>query len=192
MAQDMRSLFINMPDSVLPLLTKNNRMDCVDFIDSEMKAEVKNRFGEPSELKKLTNDYLFLQTTGQSFVEMKLLTVSDTIKVVCAVRTACGPACDSSICFYDMKWNMLNASNYIDLPVEEMFYNTSPNENEEYSLLRKKADMCLIKASLSEKDTDIRFEYTTPDYLNKEDKIKIKSYLKSFLVYHWTGGKYVL
>lgn len=30
-AQDMKTLFIAMPDSVAPLLTKVNREDCVDF-----------------------------------------------------------------------------------------------------------------------------------------------------------------
>ena len=39
-AQELRSLFVAMPDSVLPLLTKTNRMDCIDFLDSNMKAEV--------------------------------------------------------------------------------------------------------------------------------------------------------
>lgn len=33
--------FIAMPDSVAPLLTKVNREDCVDFLASNMKAEVK-------------------------------------------------------------------------------------------------------------------------------------------------------
>ena len=39
-AQDMKSVFIAMPDSITPLLTKVNKEDCVDFLDSNMKAEV--------------------------------------------------------------------------------------------------------------------------------------------------------
>ena len=31
-AQDMKTLFIAMPDSVAPLLTKVNREDCVDSV----------------------------------------------------------------------------------------------------------------------------------------------------------------
>lgn len=91
-AQDMKTLFIAMPDSVAPLLTKVNREDCVDFLASNMKAEVKNRFGKVSELKRLTDDYLFLQTTGSSSMEMKLLPLNDSVKVICVVNTVCGPA----------------------------------------------------------------------------------------------------
>ena len=41
-AQDARTVFINMPDSLMPLLTKVNREDCIDFLDSKMRAQVKN------------------------------------------------------------------------------------------------------------------------------------------------------
>ena len=74
-AQDMKALFVSMPDSIAPLLTKVNREDCIDFLASNMKAEVKNRFGQPTELKKLTDDYLYLQTTSKSSMEMKLLPI---------------------------------------------------------------------------------------------------------------------
>lgn len=40
-AQDMKALFVSMPDSIAPLLTKVNREDCIDFLASNMKAEVK-------------------------------------------------------------------------------------------------------------------------------------------------------
>ena len=56
MAQNMKSVFVAMPDSVTPLLTKVNREDCIDFLDSNMKAVVKNRFGNVAEMKVLTDD----------------------------------------------------------------------------------------------------------------------------------------
>ena len=49
-AQDMKSVFIAMPDSITPLVTKVNKEDCVDFLDSNMKAEVKNRFDGTAEM----------------------------------------------------------------------------------------------------------------------------------------------
>ena len=51
-------------------------------------------------LKKLTDDYLFLQTTGSSSMEMKLLPLNDSVKVICVINTVCGPVCDSEISFF--------------------------------------------------------------------------------------------
>ena len=45
-AQEAKTLFVNMPDSLSPLLTKVNREDCIDFLESKMKAQVENRFGK--------------------------------------------------------------------------------------------------------------------------------------------------
>ena len=37
-AQEAKTLFINVPDSLCPLLTKVNREDCIDFLSSKMKV----------------------------------------------------------------------------------------------------------------------------------------------------------
>ena len=96
-AQDMKSVFVSMPDSITPLLTKVNKEDCVDFLDSNMKAEVSTRFGGTAEMKVLTDDYVLMQTTPASSLEMKLLPVNDSTKVICMVKTVCATACDSEI-----------------------------------------------------------------------------------------------
>lgn len=106
-AQDMKSVFVNMPDSIAPLLTKINREDCVDFLASDMKAQVKNRFDKQSELKSLTDDYLLMQVTDVSTWEMKLLPINDSIKVICVIKTLCASVCDSEIHFYTTGWQEL-------------------------------------------------------------------------------------
>ena len=52
-AQDMlmRDVFRQMPDSIMPYLSQNNRLDFIDFLDSDMKAEVKNALGGTREMK---------------------------------------------------------------------------------------------------------------------------------------------
>ena len=90
-AQDAKSVFINMPDSLSPLLTKVNREDFEDFLESNMKAQVKNKMDKMSEMKTLTKDYVYLQTTPQSSFQMKLLQLNDTTKIICVVNTVCGP-----------------------------------------------------------------------------------------------------
>lgn len=148
-AQDMKALFVSMPDSIAPLLTKVNREDCIDFLASNMKAEVKNRFGQPTELKKLTDDYLYLQTTSKSSMEMKLLPLNDSVKIVCMVNTVCASACDSEIRFFSTQWQELPKQDYMKLPSVEAFYLPVDSLKEDFLLLREKADMELLKATLS-------------------------------------------
>lgn len=54
--------------------------------------------------QKLTNDYLLLQTTERSTVEMKLLPLVNNTYVVCMISTVNGPVPDSRIEFFTTNW----------------------------------------------------------------------------------------
>ena len=191
-AQDMKSVFIAMPDSVTPLLTKVNKEDFVDFLDSNMKAEVKNRFDGTAEMKVLTEDYTLVQTSEIGTLEMKLLPINDSIKVVCMVKTVCASACDSNVRFYASDWSKeLDAASFLQRPSADVFFLPNDTLSEEGILIRKKADMHLMKASLSKDNPTLAFIYTTPDYLNLEDKEKLKLHLrKEPVVLEWKDGKF--
>lgn len=190
-AQDMKSLFVAMPDSVAPLLTKVNREDCIDFLASDMKAEVKNRFGKPSELKKMTEDYLFMQTTSQSSLEMKLLPLNDSVQVICVVKTVCASACDSHIRFFSTDWEERPLTDFVELPSVDGFYVPADSIDDVYANIRVKADMDLMKMELSPETKTLSFFYTTPDYLSKEDRKELAPYLdKSPVIYEWKDGKF--
>lgn len=192
LAQNMRSVFISMPDSITPLLTKVNKEDCVDFLASDMKAEVKNRFDGTAEMKVLTDDYTFVQTSEIGALEMKLLPINDSTKVICMVTTVCASACDSDIRFYASDWSKeLNIEDFLQIPSVDAFYLSTDTLSEEGVLARKKADMHLMKASLSKDDTSLAFIYTTPDYLNKEDKENLMLQLrKEAVIFRWIDGKF--
>ena len=191
-AQDMKSVFIAMPDSITPLLTKVNKEDCVDFLDSQMKAAVKNRFDGTAEMKVLTEDYTLVQTSEIGTLEMKLLPVNDSTKVVCMVKTVCASACDSDVRFYASDWSKeLDAASFLQRPSADVFFLPNDTLSEEGILIRKKADMHLMKASLSKDESTLTFIYTTPDYLNQEDQEKLLPHLrKEPVVLEWKDGKF--
>lgn len=191
--QDMKSLFLAMPDSIVPLLTEVNRADCVDFLASDMKAEVKNRFGKPSELKQLTDHYLCLQLTSRSTLAMKLLPVNDSVQVICAVRTVEGPVADSRINFYTTGWQPLDPTDFLALPTAADAYlpaDSVPGDAD--PSIRLKADMDLWRAELSAATDQLTWTYTTPQYLVKDDREKLQAWLKQTpLVYVWKEGRFV-
>ena len=192
MAQDMKSIFIAMPDSVAPLLSKVNKEDCIDFLASDMKAVAKNRFGNVAEMKVLTDDYVLMQTSEVGTLEMKLLPLSDSIKVICMVKTVNASAYDSSVRFYTSDWlKQLDVNEFLQLPPMDAFFLPNDSLTDEAVLTRKKADMYLMKAQLSKEDTSLTFTYMTPGYLNEEDREKLLPHLrKEPIVLRWSEGKF--
>lgn len=192
-AQNMKSVFIAMPDSITPLLTQVNKEDCIDFLESNMKAEVSNRFGNAAEMKTLTDDYVLMQTSSVGTLEMKLLPVNDSTQVICMVKTVCASAvCDSEIHFYASDWSKeLSAKDFLQFPSVDAFYLPSGSITEEAMEIKKKADMDATKVSLSKDDLSLTFIYSTPDYLNVEDREKLLPFLcKEPVVYQWSEGKF--
>ncbi len=68
----LADLFRQMPDTLLPYLTANNRLDMVDFIEAGMKAEVTNQLDGKSQMTQLSADSLTLQLNDVLTVSMRL------------------------------------------------------------------------------------------------------------------------
>lgn len=118
--QKIRDVFLQMPDSLLPYLTENNRLDFFDFMDSNMKAEVHNELGGKSEMLSLTDESLTLQLSHSLKVVMRLVPVVEAVdscqQVVCMITTYGTDAPESKIEAYSVKWNPVDVSDHLSLP----------------------------------------------------------------------------
>ncbi len=192
-AQLAKDVFNAMPDSMSLLLTSVNRADFIDFLESKMKARVTNRFDGKSEMTVLTPDYIHIRMTPQSTWEMKLLPLADSTKVVCAVSTACAPACDSRIRFYTTDWKELPADGFLPtVPATDDFIGAAPDTSGIYAYreARRQADILFLKASLSPADTALTFTFCTPDYMEKEAAKRLEPFVRPPVVYVWKEGRF--
>lgn len=183
-AQRMRDVFASMPDSVLEVMTKNNRLDCIDFIENNMEARVRNRFDGFSELNILTEDYLNLNLTSSCLVEMKLLPVADSISYICVVKTYSGPVRESEVTVYTDKWKLLPREKWIQWPEYNDFWqaNDSITDVDIRSMQREQA-MHFVSVCLSADQTRLTLEVQLDKTDEEKDK-KMKSVLHP-LVYEW-------
>ena len=69
----LRTLFAEMPDTIIPYLTHNDRLDLMDFMDSDMKAEVVNSLGGKTLMTKLTPDTISIRLNEASKVDLYLV-----------------------------------------------------------------------------------------------------------------------
>ncbi len=115
-AQEIRDVFRQMPDSLMPYLTQNDRLDFIDFIDSNMKAEVKNRFGGSSAMTGLSDDSLSIRMSEALRVELFLLPLSEPMdsitQVVAMVETFLTDSLhgESRVRYFSPEWKLLSGN----------------------------------------------------------------------------------
>ncbi|RHJ95371.1 DUF3256 family protein [Parabacteroides bouchesdurhonensis] len=186
-AQDIDALFAAMPDMYIPQLESAWRKDLIDLYNSGKEAQLKNTMNGVSSLKKLTSDYLLLQTTERSTVEMKLLPLVNKTNIICVVTTVDGPVSDSRIAFYTTDWQPLDTEDLLTPVSPEWFIREDADKDSEaYRNAVALLDMNLIKYTLSPDNLTLTETYMTPLYLNKSDREKVTPFLKTIpKVYTW-------
>ncbi len=187
-AQDMAEVFVAMPDEYVPQLEDAWRKDLVDLYRSGENAQLKNNMNGTSRLVKLTKDYLLLESTERTTVEMKLLPLINNTFVICKIVTLKAPVADSRISFFSPDWKPLNTSDLLE-PVSAGWFirEDADKESMAFQEVTSRLDMDLFEYKLSPDDYTLTQTYTTPQYTDKEIQEKLKPFLKgSPKVYTWT------
>ena len=84
-AKSLNELWVSMPDSLMPMVNKSQRIEFLDLKNLGVKAEVDNLLGESCQLDSVTSDYLKLTTSPSSLYEMRLLPQTSGDSLLCIV-----------------------------------------------------------------------------------------------------------
>ena len=108
----MTDYFREIPESLLPTLSVNNRLDMLDFMASNMKAEVTNRLGGKSEMTLLTDSTLTIRMSDALQVDMLLLKTMESgadREVICLIETFGSDSLsrESTVRFFTDSWTLL-------------------------------------------------------------------------------------
>lgn len=176
-----KDVFATAPDSIFPLLTTNNRLDCIDLIENNMKATVKNKLEQKAEMTALTDSYLQIKPSEKSVVEIKMLNDS----VFCLINTCLGPAPDSRISFFTRGWKPYETT--FPMPHATDFWTSVPDSlaREASFAQRSLEDLLLIQISADKENTELTLTIQTSELSGKEKEIAQK-YVQP-LRYRWTG-----
>ncbi|MDR1918414.1 MAG: DUF3256 family protein [Tannerellaceae bacterium] len=191
-AQDMKTLFTNMPDSYLPQLETAWRKDLIDLFLAGKEARLQNTMTGYSRLLKLTDDYLLLQVTERSAVEMKRLPLINHTYIICMIVTVEGPVADSRVAFYTTEWQALESSNLFTPVAADWFIaENADRDSDACKDALARLDMDLIKYELSSDAQTLTAVYTTPLYLSEQERKKILPFLKDVpKVYTWDKSSF--
>lgn len=183
-AQDLRTLFIEMPDTLQPLLTNNDRRDMIDFWDARMSTPVVNRLDGKSRITELTNDFLSVELSRSSSMQIKMLNDVAGDTLLCIVNTVGAEAYDSRIHFYNSRWERVDGSKFTMPSIADFFL---PSDSVGKAL--EVSDIYLVKLSLSADSDSLKAEYTMPLYMSRSDSARVAPQLRP-LFYRWTGKRF--
>lgn len=126
-AQTMTTIIQTMPDSILPQLTRNNRLDFIDYLASNMKAETTNRLGGKSEMTILSDTYTNIRLSESAEVAFKLLTTDTGDKLIMQIYTYTLPESlkVSHPTFYSLEWKIIPPDTYLPGYILHPDYNTA-------------------------------------------------------------------
>ena len=185
-AQNIEKLFLTAPELVLPLLEYNSRADLLDYNSAGMNSGVRNLLSGYSYLPILSKDYLKLDMTDISTMQIKLLP-TDADTVICVVNSVRAEVEDSRISFFDKSWNRLPTEQFFNAPGIKDFFRNPDSAN----IHMKVCDIYLVSLKLNAVDDSMVAEYTMPGYMSEDAAATITPLLRR-LVYRWENGRFVL
>ena len=177
-ARTIKDVFVNTPDDVLQLLSQRTRMDMIDYLNDGRMVDVANNLGKPSHLNRATDNYLSLQLTATTEVEMQLVPVSPKDTVIIMVTTVNLPARDSRIRVFGFDWQPRQVEAYVKVPSMKDFVKIPKGDKTRRETVLNAIEFPIISYSINPENNTIIARQGLKDYMSKDDYERIAPYLR--------------
>lgn len=171
------SVFINMPDKIMPLLNKKQRFEMAEYFKAGKPDSTKNAFGNNAILKKYdtVRCHLLVACSQNSTTEIMRLLTDKNDSIYAVIETVSQPIKYSSLMFYNLKWQKINLK--ISLPSSsEWLSKAKPEENiTDQEQLNKIIQISFMSYSFDD-NGQLMVENNTLSSLSMEDKKLIEPF----------------
>lgn len=176
-AQSLREVWIEMPDSILPYLSKSQRTELADYVEMKAEPAVLSTFGDSVRIERMTNNYLLLKANEATRLEIKLLD-NNTLALV---QTWMAPAAESKLSLFNLQWQPKEAV----VAYKANIVKPDSMSDEDFSDLKTLMSPRLKEYRLSADNNSLSVSWNYP-LLSKKDVKRVTEILKS-QVFNWTG-----
>lgn len=177
-AKSIKELWIAMPDSMIPYLTRDMR---AELVGSEETKEIGNALGGKTCIDTLTHRYLRVTLTEASQIEMRLLPSTKGDSVLCVVQTYKGSVPESTINLYTQEWEKMDTKHIFDGKCAKCIAQTlverpDTMSEQRFDELQLLLDPMLVQMTLCADSDVIVFTASAP-MLDKKDQMQVKAIL---------------
>lgn len=183
-----RQAFISAPQSILPELTANARLDMLDYFTSNLTTPTDNLIGGKSRVLSLNDRQIGIKVSNASVVEIVMLP-SDKDTLVAVITTVFTPQPDSRLQVFTSDWST-------DV-TDKVF--TAPQPRQWLKKTADKKDIKLLESKVPFMLTDYSFSEAVPyyliitnktiDILDPDDAETLRPILRNSLLYYFDGKK---
>jgi len=194
-AQDIEKYYVNIPDALNPTLTKQNRLELLEYHKAKQSDSIINRFGNTAYLLSLDtiSELVVVKNTASSTFEMKVLNLDDSTRVIAIIRTICGPICQSTVEFYDTAWNSTPLQFIIPKAIDWLNEPTENIKNIDNKWVNNILEDSFISLSFDKQQQIIIAKNNSLEFLSDDDRKLIAPYISDkFISYKLIGRKWVL
>ncbi|MDP4241084.1 MAG: DUF3256 family protein [Bacteroidota bacterium] len=191
LSQTIEKCYVNMPDILNPTLTKQNRLELLEYHKAGQGDSVTNRFGHLAYLVSVDTlqQQIVVKNTPSSRLEMKILHLEDNTTVIGVIRTVCAPVCMSTVEFYDTAWHLIPLQFNMPKAIEWVDLKGIPAEKTDINWVKNLMDISFISLSFSNKGQFLIAKNNTFDFLSEEDRKVVAPYVNGRTILFKLGGR---
>lgn len=190
-ARTIKDLFVSEPGRLMPLLSQSTKMDMIDYLEAGRMAEVNNALGKGTHFINVTDNYMSIQMSKSSTVELLLMPISKKDSVIVAITTIALPAKDSRIEFYTTDWGKYKHNKrFIKEPTMKDFISIPKGDKTKKETILSAIDFPIIQYTINPDNHTIVARHGLEEYMSKEDYKKIKPYLQDSISYTRKAGSF--
>jgi len=176
-----RSAFSSAPSSLLPTLTANQRLDMLDYYDSGLDRASKDVFGTECRIDTLSANVITISIGSIRNLSFYILDSGGGKPIIMAIDRLRTPAVDSSMSFYNSKWERQADDKIISLPLLADW--TGKIDKDLRQRIENALPFVMYDADFDPESSQLTLSLSTDGYVAREDSAIVADTLKKKLVY---------
>ncbi len=188
----VRRAFVEMPGSILDLINQSTRLDMLDYYDADSLWMAPNALEGRSVLKKVTPDFIEVQITDVSTLQIKVLPWKGKgdVVAVCYTIASASASNDSELRFFDASMKELPAKNFLKPLKLKDFFDIPKGSLTSMDEIREMVPFPTIEYNLAADSQDLTARLTVKEYINQDDIKILELFQKPLLHFQWDGKKF--
>ncbi len=188
----VRRAFIEMPGSILDLINSSTRLDMLDYYDADSLWMAPNALEGRSALKKVTSDFIEVQITDVSTLQIKVLPWKGKGDVVAVSYTIASASAsnDSELRFFDASMQELPAKDFLKPLKLKDFFDIPKGSQTTMDEIREMVPFPTVEYNLSADSGELTARLTVKEYINQDDIKILELFQKPLLRFRWDGKKF--